>query len=215
MYRIQPGGLLLYVWRRYKHSSTESLWNGEKSRQWTSVQIYAYKHIDVSRLHLQNRGCIYQVGPRPRPPPPKASSSLLPPFPEVGRLVLSPWPLPEASLSPIFPEAGRLVLSSWPLPEASSPLLAPSPEGGRLVRSFWPLPEGEGPSERTPSWSRSWSWLRMELAGREGRGRLREDFRHLRYMMRDFQVNHLQGDTGQKETLLTLHNGDDPQHQHH
>ena len=55
----------------------------------------------------------------------------------------------------------------------------------------------------------------MELAGREGRGRLREDFRHLRYMMRDFQVNHLQGDTGQKETLLTLHNGDDPQHQHH
>lgn len=40
-----------------------------------------YNHIDISRLHLQNRGCIYQVGPRPRPPPPKASSPLLPPIP--------------------------------------------------------------------------------------------------------------------------------------
>lgn len=55
MYSTEPGGLLLYVWRRYKHSSTESLWNGEKSRQWTSVQIYM--HIITQTYH----GCIYRT----------------------------------------------------------------------------------------------------------------------------------------------------------
>lgn len=86
---------------------------------------------------------------------------------------------------------------SPPPPEASSSSLPPFPVAGLLVLSFWPLP-GEGPSEWTPSCSWSWGWLRMGLTGREGWGRLREDFRHLRYMMRDFQVNHLRRETGQK-----------------
>ena len=94
---------------------------------------------------------------------------------------------------------------STPSPVVSSLSLLPwFLVAGLLELSFRPLLEGEGPSARaSSSSSSSRGWLPAWLVGWEGREGLREDFRHLRYMMRDFQVNHLQRE--RTDTRSTQH----------